>query len=62
MGLETLKIIGLELKPYAVREWNAPLFGEEPNIADVFKAFKVSSTQKTVLVGPPGLEPGTSAL
>ncbi len=33
-----------------------------PDIADVFKAFKVSSTQKTVLVGPPGLEPGTSAL
>jgi len=30
MVLETLKITGLESKPYAVREWIAQLFGEEP--------------------------------
>ena len=30
MVLETLKITGLESKPYAVREWNAPVVGEEP--------------------------------
>jgi len=32
-----LKITGLELKPYAVREWNAPLVGEEPErVAPLF--------------------------
>jgi len=30
MVLETLKITGLESKPYAVRERVAPVVGEEP--------------------------------
>ena len=47
MVLETLKITGLESKPYAVRERVAPVVGEEPVLR---------------VVGPPGLEPGTSAL
>ncbi len=33
MVLETLKIIDLESKHYAVREWNAPFVGEEPGRA-----------------------------
>ena len=41
---ETFKITGLESKPYAVREWNAPLFGEEPEEPNCF-----------VQIGWPGL-------
>jgi site-specific DNA recombinase len=33
-----------------------------PKIAGIFKAFMGSSDKKCCLVGPPGLEPGTSAL
>ena len=32
MGLETLKITGLESKRYAVRERVAPVVGEEPYV------------------------------
>ena len=34
MGLGTLKITGLESKPYAVRERVAPVVGEEPAVRE----------------------------